>query len=176
ARQLTAAGREVELVALFDAGLPRPVEDESDTLARRFAAFTAYVNETYGLDVSLTYDELAGLPEDEQLALFMDRAAALAEHVPPAALHHMLTSHQDTRSLEAYRPDPYDGPVVLYRAPEETPWAVKDARYVLDGANGWGDLCPALEIVTVPGAHHLNLLDPPSVEFMADHLENLLSR
>jgi phthiocerol/phenolphthiocerol synthesis type-I polyketide synthase D len=48
---------------------------------------------------------------------------------------------------------------------------VKDARYVLDGTNGFGPLCPALEIVTIPGVHHLNLLDPPGVEEMAAHLE-----
>ncbi|MFP3968189.1 SDR family NAD(P)-dependent oxidoreductase [Actinomadura fulvescens] len=175
ARQLTAAGREVEFVALFDAGLPLPVEDESDTLARRFAAFTDYINETYELNVDLTYEELSGLTEDAQFALVMERAAALADLIPPAALHHQLTSHQDTRSLEAYEPRPYDGRVILYYAPEETPWAVRDARYVLDGMNGFGEICGALEKVTIPGAHHLNLLDPPGVEVLAAHLEEQLA-
>ncbi|WP_153533628.1 type I polyketide synthase [Actinomadura macrotermitis] len=175
ARQLTAAGREVEFVALFDAGLPLPVEDESDTLARRFAAFTAYVNETYGLEIALRYEDLAGLDEEAQFALVMEHAAPLAELIPPAALHHQLTSHQDTRSLEAYRPEGYDGRVILYYAPEETPWSVKDARYVLDGTNGFGGLCANLEIVTIPGVHHLNLLDPPGVQVLAAHLEGRLA-
>ncbi|HEY8480172.1 MAG TPA: SDR family NAD(P)-dependent oxidoreductase [Spirillospora sp.] len=175
ARQLTAAGREVELVALFDAGLPRPVEDESDTLARRFAAFADYVNETYGLNIALAYDDLAGLDEDAQFALVMERAAPLVDRIPPAALAHQLTSHQDTRSLETYRPGPYDGRVILYRAPEETPWAVRDARYVLDGTNGFGGLCSDLEIVTIPGTHHLSLLDPPGVEALAAHLAGRLA-
>ncbi|MFC6932498.1 hypothetical protein ACFQHO_20590 [Actinomadura yumaensis] len=52
---------------------------------------------------------------------------------------------------------------------------MKDARYVLDGTNGFGGLCPDLEIVTVPGVHHLNLLDPPGVEFLAAHLEGRLA-
>lgn len=175
ARQLTAAGREVEFVALFDAGLPLPVDDESDTLARRFSAFADYINETYGLDVTLTYEELSGLDEEAQFALVMERAAPLVDYIPPAALTHQLTSHQDTRSLEAYRPEPYDGRVILYHAPEETPWAVRDARYVLDGTNGFGGLCSDLEIVTIPGAHHLNLLDPPGVEVLAAHLEGRLA-
>ncbi|MFI0357070.1 SDR family NAD(P)-dependent oxidoreductase [Actinomadura sp. 9N407] len=175
ARQLTAAGREVEFVALFDAGLPLPVEDESDTLARRFAAFADYINQTYDLGVTLTYDELAGLDEEAQFALVMERAAPLVDHIPPAALSHQLTSHQDTRSLEAYEPRPYDGRVILYHAPEETPWSVKDARYVLDGTNGFGELCSGLEIVTIPGVHHLNLLDPPGVGRMAAHLEAQLA-
>ncbi|MFI0406408.1 SDR family NAD(P)-dependent oxidoreductase [Actinomadura sp. 3N508] len=175
ARGLQRAGREVEFVALFDAGLPRPVDDESDTLARRFAAFADYINETYGLEVTLTYEELSGLDEEAQFALVAERAAPLVDHIPPAALTHQLTSHQDTRSLEAYRPRPYDGRVILYRAPEETPWAVRDARYVLDETNGFGDLCPDLEIVTIPGAHHLNLLDPPGVDVLAAHLEHRLA-
>ncbi|WP_030163574.1 type I polyketide synthase [Spirillospora albida] len=175
ARRLTAAGREVEFVALFDAGLPLAVDDESDTLARRFAAFADYINETYGLEVSLTYEELAGLDEEAQFALVMERAAPLVDFIPPAALTHQLTSHQDTRSLEAYKPGTYDGHVILYYAPEETPWAVKDARYVLDGTNGFGGLCSDLEIVTIPGVHHLNLLDPPGVEVLAAHLDERLS-
>ncbi|TMR31877.1 type I polyketide synthase [Actinomadura geliboluensis] len=175
ARQLAAAGREVEFVALFDAGLPLPVDDESDTLARRFAAFADYINETYGLEVALTYEELSGLDEEAQFALVMERAAPLVDHIPPAALTHQLTSHQDTRSLEAYQPEPYDGRVILYYAPEETPWAVRDARYVLDGTNGFGGLCSDLEIVTIPGVHHLNLLDPPGVEALAAHLEGRLA-
>lgn len=175
ARQLRAAGREVEFVALFDAGLPLAVDDESDTLARRFSAFADYINETYGLEVSLTYEELSGLDEESQFALVMERAAPLVDHIPPAALTHQLTSHQDTRSLEAYKPEPYDGHVVLYYAPEETPWAVRDARYVLDGTNGFGGLCADLEIVTIPGAHHLNLLDPPGVGVLAAHLEARLA-
>ncbi|MFF0523224.1 SDR family NAD(P)-dependent oxidoreductase [Actinomadura nitritigenes] len=175
ARQLRAAGRDVEFVALFDAGIPLPVDDESDTLARRFSAFADYINETYGLDVTLTYDELSGLDEEAQFALVMERAAPLVDYIPPAALTHQLTSHQDTRSLEAYRPEPYDGRVILYYAPEETPWAVRDARYVLDGTNGFGGLCSDLEIVTIPGVHHLNLLDPPGVEILAAHLEGRLA-
>ncbi|MFB4305197.1 SDR family NAD(P)-dependent oxidoreductase [Actinomadura sp. GTD37] len=175
ARQLKAAGREVEFVALFDAGLPLPVDDESDTLARRFSAFADYINETYGLDVTLTYEELSGLDEEAQFALVMERAAPLVDYIPPAALTHQLTSHQDTRSLEAYQPEPYDGRVILYYAPEETPWAVRDARYVLDGTNGFGGLCSDLEIVTIPGVHHLNLLDPPGVEVLAAHLEGRLA-
>ena len=175
ARRLTEAGREVELVVLLDAGLPEKVADEADVLARRFAAFADYLNETYGLGVELRYEELAGLSEEEQFALVMERAAGLAELLPPAVLHHQLTSHQDTRSLEAYRPRPYSGRVILYRAPEETPWAVKDIRYAPDPTNRFGEHCAHLEIVEIPGAHHLNLLDPPAVDRIAAHLSEQLA-
>jgi phthiocerol/phenolphthiocerol synthesis type-I polyketide synthase D len=144
-------------------------------MARRFAAFVEYVNETYGQTLDLRYEDLAGLTEEEQFARLMERAAPLIELVPPAVLTHQLTSHQDTRALEAYRPEPYDGPVVLYKALDPTPWAVHDARYVLDEANGFAGLCSQLEIVPISGTHHLNLLDPPGVHRIAEHLGERLS-
>ncbi|MCO6009310.1 SDR family NAD(P)-dependent oxidoreductase [Actinoallomurus purpureus] len=165
---------DVELLALIDAGIPRRVDDTAEAAARRYADFVAYLNETYDLGIVLDVEELRPLDEDAQLALVMERAAPLMETLPPAILHHQLTSHEDTRSLEAYRPEPYDGRVVLYRATEPTPWTVRDARYELDETNGFGDLCPRLEVVPIRGAHHLNLLDPPAVHALAGHLGALL--
>ncbi|MCO5973397.1 type I polyketide synthase [Actinoallomurus soli] len=165
---------DVELLALIDAGIPRRADDPAEAAAHRYADFAAYLNETYGLGVALDVEELRPLDEAAQLALVMERAAPLMEKLPPAILHHQLTSHEDTRSLEAYRPEPYDGRVVLYRATEPTPWTVRDARYELDETNGFGDLCPRLEVVPIRGAHHLNLLDPPAVHTLAGHLGALL--
>ncbi|WP_460365476.1 SDR family NAD(P)-dependent oxidoreductase, partial [Actinocorallia lasiicapitis] len=177
ARQLTAAGHEVEFVALFDGGVPLPTDDDADNLAHRFAGFATYLTETYGMEVSLTYEELAGKNEDEMFALVAERAAPAMASLPPAVLHHQLTSHQDTRTLEAYTYQPYDGRVILYKAPLPTPWAVQDVRYVnLDETNGLGPLCSGLEIVEVPETHHLNLLDPPGVNVIAAHLAAELAR
>ncbi|MDX6742516.1 SDR family NAD(P)-dependent oxidoreductase [Actinocorallia sp. A-T 12471] len=176
ARQLTAAGHEVEFVALFDGGVPLPTDDDADNLAKRFAGFAAYLTETYGTEVKLEYAELAGKSEDEMFALVAERAAPVMASLPPAVLHHQLTSHQDTRTLERYAYKPYDGRVILYKAPLPTPWAVQDARYVdLDDTNGLGPLCPNLEIVEVTGTHHLNLLDPPGVHLIAAHLAGELA-
>ncbi|MCD0450564.1 SDR family NAD(P)-dependent oxidoreductase [Actinocorallia sp. API 0066] len=176
ARQLTAAGHDVEFVALFDGGVPLPTDDDADNLAKRFAGFAAYLTETYGTEVKLEYAELAGKSEDEMFALVAERAAPVMASLPPAVLHHQLTSHQDTRTLERYTYRPYDGRVILYKAPLPTPWAVQDARYIdLDATNGLGPLCPNLEIVEVVGTHHLNLLDPPGVDTIAAHLAGELA-
>ncbi|GAB2823212.1 type I polyketide synthase [Actinocorallia aurea] len=176
ARQLTAAGHEVEFVALFDGGVPLPTDDDADNLAKRFAGFAAYLTETYGTEVKLEYAELAGKNEDEMFALVAERAAPVMASLPPAVLHHQLTSHQDTRTLERYAYKPYDGRVILYKAPLPTPWAVQDARYIdLDDTNGLAPLCPNLEIVEVTGTHHLNLLDPPGVHLIAAHLAGELA-
>jgi phthiocerol/phenolphthiocerol synthesis type-I polyketide synthase D len=166
---------EVELVAMIDAGLPKRVENVLETTARRYADFGRYLTATYGMPVALPFEELITLEEEQQLALVIERTTPLMAHLPPAVAVHQFTSHEDTRCLERYIPGPYDGRVVLYRSTEPTPWTVHDARYDLDEANGFGDLCPRLEIVSVPGTHHLNLLDPPGVTLIADHLRGLLS-
>ncbi|MFD0469603.1 hypothetical protein ACFQ0B_15800 [Nonomuraea thailandensis] len=53
---------------------------------------------------------------------------------------------------------------------------MRDPRYAHEGdpARGFGPYCPNLEIVEIPGAHHLDLLDPPHVEVIAEHLGGLL--
>jgi phthiocerol/phenolphthiocerol synthesis type-I polyketide synthase D len=180
ARQLTAAGHRVALLVLLDAALPLPVPagSEDQALARRFTAFADYLSRTYGRTVRLAAGELLGLAEDAQLDLVMRRMAeaGLTEELSPAILRHQHTSHEDTRALERYRAEPYDGPVVLYRAERETPWAVPDPRYEITGeTRGWDRLCRGLEAVGID-AHHLNLLDPPGVGAVAAHLRALLNR
>ncbi|WP_068927598.1 type I polyketide synthase [Planobispora rosea] len=178
ARQLGAGN--VELVAMIDSGLPdetAPAERVEIT-ARRYADFAAYLRETYGVDVELGYGELAALDEAGQLALTELRIAesGVLELLGEAILRHQITSHQDTRALEGYRAGTYAGRVVLYRSTEPTPWAVQDSRYAHAGdpARGFAPYAPGLEIVTVPGSHHLNLLDPPYVEVIAAHLGDQL--
>ena len=179
ARLLTRMGERVDLVALIDAGLPLPLPPGTgpdQALADRFSGFADHLRATYGLPVELDRAELDGLGEDAQYALVMDRArdAGLDRVLSPAILRHQRTSHEDTRSLERYRPGPYDGRVVLYRGTEPTPWAVRDPRYDHRGdALGWDAHCADLEIVRVPG-HHLSLLDPPGVAVIADHLSAAL--
>ncbi|MEV4747524.1 SDR family NAD(P)-dependent oxidoreductase [Streptosporangium sp. NPDC049248] len=174
ARRLGAEN--VELVAMIDSGLPDEVEaaGRAEIVARRYADFAAYLDETYGVRVDLVHEELVALDEAGQLALVEARVAesGVLDLLGEAILRHQLTSHEDTRALEAYRAGSYPGRVLLYRSTEPTPWAVEDVRYTHadDPTRGFGPFSPALEIVTIPGSHHLNLLDPPHVEVIAAHL------
>ncbi|MFC4060849.1 SDR family NAD(P)-dependent oxidoreductase [Planomonospora corallina] len=174
ARRLGA--EDVELVAMIDSGLPDETarEERLRITARRYADFADYLRETYGVAVELGYDELAELDEAGQLALTEERVAAsgVLDLLGEAILRHQITSHADTRAIEGYRAGTFTGRVVLYRSTEPTPWAVEDVRYAHadDPTRGFGPHSPGLEIVTVPGSHHLNLLDPPHVEVIAAHL------
>ncbi|MGW5685029.1 SDR family oxidoreductase [Nonomuraea sp. NPDC003754] len=169
----------VELVAMIDSGLPDRLDPATLTQvrARRYADFARYLRDTYGAAVALSYDDLKDLDEPGQLALTEARVeeSGVLAALSPAILRHQRTSHEDTLAIERYRCGPYRGRVVLYRSTEPTPWAVEDARYAHrdDPARGFAPYAEDLEIVPVPGSHHLNLLDPPYVEIVAAHLRGL---
>ncbi|WP_157249181.1 type I polyketide synthase [Nonomuraea typhae] len=173
-------GDACELAVMIDSGLPEAVSEEArrEIHARRYADFAGYLGETYGVRVRLGLDDLLNLDEPRQLALTEARIAesGVLGMLSPAVLRHQITSHEDTRAIERYQPGPHPGRVVLYRSTEPTPWAVEDARYLHgdDPARGFAPFSPALEVVEVPGSHHLNLLDPPHVETVAAHLKELL--
>ncbi|MFJ1759213.1 beta-ketoacyl synthase N-terminal-like domain-containing protein [Amycolatopsis sp. NPDC088138] len=176
AAKLAEEGREVELVALIDTMLPLPEPDLDPraSSARRFVRFTGYVEGTYGRAVRLGHDELAPLPEEEQIELTMRRVAE-AGLLSPGVLRHQRQSFLDTLAAERAVPPRYDGRVVLYRATE--PYAAglaMEPRYSrTDLAAGWAELATDLEIVPVP-AHHLSVVDPPHVDVVARHLAGLL--
>ncbi|SEC89247.1 mycolic acid condensase [Amycolatopsis tolypomycina] len=176
ATRLADGGEPVELVALIDTMLPLPEPDLDPraSSARRFLRFTGYVEGTYGRTVRLGHDELAPLPEEEQIDLTMRRVAE-AGLLSPGVLRHQRESFLDTLAAERATPRPYAGRVVLYRATE--PYAAglaMEPRYSrTDLAAGWAELCPALEIVPV-AAHHLSVVDPPHVDVVARHLADLL--
>ncbi|MGW0806541.1 beta-ketoacyl synthase N-terminal-like domain-containing protein [Nonomuraea sp. NPDC002799] len=174
-------GGDVELVAMIDSGLPEEVDEAErrEIHARRYVDFSRYVGETYGTDLHLGLAELLALGEQDQLDLTKARMAesGVLTRLSPAVLRHQITSHEDTMAIEGYRPGtPYQGRVVLYRSTAPAPWAVEDPRYAHDDdpARGFGPYAEHLEIVEIPGSHHLNLLDPPHVEVIAEHLEGLL--
>ncbi|MDQ7804456.1 beta-ketoacyl synthase N-terminal-like domain-containing protein [Amycolatopsis sp. A133] len=176
ATRLADEGEPVELVALIDTMLPLPEPDldARASSARRFLRFTGYVEGTYGRAVRLGHDELAPLPEEEQIELTMRRVAE-AGLLSPGVLRHQHQSFLDTLAAERGTPRPYDGRVVLYRATE--PYAAglaMEPRYSrTDRAAGWSGLCPRLEVVPV-AAHHLSVVDPPHVDVVARHLAGLL--
>ncbi|MFC8678113.1 beta-ketoacyl synthase N-terminal-like domain-containing protein [Streptomyces griseorubiginosus] len=172
ARQLTAAGREVELVALIDSvrPLPRPDRAPADRVRAHFEGFARHVADVYGVRLELPYDELLATDDDgERIDTVLGILRARAD-VPAAALEHQRSSYLDLRIGEAHRPGRYDGPVVLYRATEPAPHTVRDPAYERDDqALGWDEVCPRLTVVPVEG-HHLSLLDPPHVDEIAAHL------
>jgi thioesterase domain-containing protein len=177
ARQLTAAGREIELVALIDSvrPLPQPDRTPADRVRAHLTGFAQHIADTYGVQLPLPYDDLVALDDDHERIDLVLRALRGAVEVPPAALEHQRASYLDLRIGEAHQPGRYEGRVVLYRATEPAPHTVRDPAYERDDeALGWDELCPRLTVVPVAG-HHLSLLDPPCVDEIAAHLRRVLA-
>jgi phthiocerol/phenolphthiocerol synthesis type-I polyketide synthase A len=172
ARQLTAAGRDVELVVLIDSvrPLPQPDRTPAERLRAHFEGFAGHVRDAYGVRLELPYDDLVAMDDDGQRIDTVLEILRASVDVPPAALEHQRSSYLDLRIGEAHRPGRHDGRVVLYRATEPAPHTVRDPAYERDDRTlGWDEVCPRLTVVPVAG-HHLSLLDPPHVDEIAARL------
>lgn len=177
ARQLTAAGRHVGLVALLDSvrPLPLPGVTPADRIRSHLTGFARHVLDAYGVRLELPYDELVATDDDGERIDAVLRALRETADVPAAALEHQRASYLDLRTGEAHRPGTFDGPVVLYRAAGPAPHTVRDPAYERDDeALGWDEVCPRLTVVSV-GGHHLSLLDPPHVDELAAGLRRALA-
>jgi amino acid adenylation domain-containing protein/non-ribosomal peptide synthase protein (TIGR01720 family) len=169
ARRLTAAGEEVALLAVLDAGPKpkaeageeRPHLDAADLLADEFRAVLA-----------VTAEEIRALPEGERLPWLFARAEAVGKlpaGLDPAYVERLLATFQaHQQAALAYRPRPYPGRLTLFRA-------VGDLASRPDLAMGWNGLAADLEIVKVPGGHE-DMVAPPHLETLAVKLRELLAR
>jgi thioesterase domain-containing protein len=180
ARQLHAAGEEVALLAALDAGpssrdLSREArEAEGDGVPALYRWATDLLREHNPLDL----DELRRLGDfDRQLDYALDAAhraglsGVIADHLPQLEAlrryHRVLAANQ--RALDAYRPLPYAGPVILLRA---------EAGLRLRGADptlGWSAIAADLTILDVPGNHD-NMIERPYVRIVAGVLGRCLER
>lgn len=172
ARQLRAAGEDVEVVVMIDTILPDHslVDDEQEAIRGRFERFVEYLEATYEVTLDLDLDALMALPEDEQISTFMQAVATSGLGMSPGVLEHQRTSYVDARIAERYRPQPYDGRVVLYRASDRGLTTTLDPRYARqEDSLGWDLLCSTLEVVRVTG-DHTQIIDRPNVDIIAEHL------
>lgn len=174
---LRAEGEEVSLVAMLDTVRPKPdtTDDLAASTAARFLRFARHAERTYGVTLRLRHDELVAFGPDEQIDLVVRRASEAGLDRMPGALRHQRESFVDTLTAERSEPEPFDGPVLLYRAtlPSE-PGATLEPRYDRPEPDaGWAALCPNLEVVTVDG-DHLSIIDRPCVEVVAAHLRSAL--
>jgi thioesterase domain-containing protein/malonyl CoA-acyl carrier protein transacylase/acyl carrier protein len=176
AGRLVALGHEVDLVALIDTVLLRRQagEDQREVLRQRYERFFGYLGETYGIDVAVPIDDLLDDDDDQQVAVMAEAIAAAGLALSPGILEHQRLSYLDARMAESYRPEPYAGRVVLFRATTAGLTAVLDPRYARDDpAAGWDDLCSDLEIIRVAG-DHTSIIDPPAVDHIATELARCL--
>ena len=148
------------MVALFDAhgpGFPRPVP-----LGQRLRN---HLHKLRSLDFAAERARRA-VQDVYALARIPDGQSETLDHLRRVTLAH-------DQALQAYRPLPYDGKVLLFRAltPPDWPGVLFD-----DPTNGFGSIVRgAVEVIPVPGTHQV-ILDPPWVDTLAAEFSRALER
>ena len=199
ARQLAAAGEEVALLAIVDAtpgAWPHPPGDaggeadeedggeedgggEADD-ARWLMDIADYLQRLWGVDCGLSYDGLRALPAETQetrfLAALQDTPFGAAGAAGREQLRRLLRVFKtNVRAFRRYRPDPYPGPITLFR-PTAAAGEPEDAAAAADPLLGWGALTPRpVEIESVPG-DHISALAEPHVRTLAGRLRACIER
>jgi thioesterase domain-containing protein len=153
ARQLQAIEQQAALVAMFDTYLSvTDFESQNVTDPAVFRWIAPHLN--------LSIAELTKLPLERQ----WDRIAEQAQKAHGLGiaeifrLAEVCKSH--LRAASRYKPQPYDGRVVLFQA--ETSRGRLDSR--------WKSLCPNMHIEQVPGDHY-SMLQKPQVDVLAKQLK-----
>ena len=182
ARQLTAEGREVALLAIVDSTPgpwphPAPDADDADD-AYWLMEIADYLRRLWGVDLGLSYEVLGALGPEAR----MERFLAALKHTPfgataaPEPLRRLLGVFKtNVRAFRLYRPAPYSGKITLFR-PAETAERPEGAAVTADPTLGWGALSPRpVEIETVPG-DHISALAEPHVRTLAGRLRASIDR
>jgi thioesterase domain-containing protein/acyl carrier protein len=169
ARQIEEQGEDVDVLALFDAGMHDPEEgsfDENDLLPMLMMMFPGESKEKT--------QALQKAPAEEQLAYFQKRAELAQLVVAGAAASQAQNVYQvfqaNMEAITQYRPKPYRGKITLFRATEHTTPMHKDPHL------GWGRWAgDRVDVYEVPG-NHVTMFRPPIIKIVAEHLTACLAR
>lgn len=165
AQRLRRAGRDVALLVLLDtfrAGvrpLPTPAKDH---LRRLLKEGPGYLSRRFKAKVSRQVDEWNG---KLRVSFYTRHNRPL-----PVDLREFQLTRAFVRASDNYKPEPYDGRVILYRASE-----VGIGFHHVNHKLGWDELTPKLEVVEVPGDHD-SLVYEPNVSVMTSHLREELRK
>ena len=168
AQQLVRQGRQVGLLALFDASACLAEEilslDAFDAIDE-----VGFLMQEFADHIPITQEELKPLDSDERLLQIMTRAEPLGIF-PNMEFNHIKRyveiARIHMRACLLYKPLPYAGRIVLFKTVGRDDFKTN---------HGWDDVASfGLDVVQVPGTH-LNMLDPPNVQILVERLRRYLS-
>ena len=169
ARQLRAAGEEVASVILLDTPLPQRRQ-----LTRRDRAVIQWLElRSRGLSYPV---EWAGRRVAWELA---KRRGRSVERPNEPAFHDAAIEAAFYEAIAAYRMEPWDGPLTLFRPPMRGKWEVAPGRLVSSDRdyvvhdNDWGPWAPRLQVIEVPGNHDSMVLEP-NVRVLAARMRRVI--
>lgn len=167
--RLAGAGHRVDAVAMLDPPIPGPEGDWATGGIAVLADFMEYLSDVTGIETVMTAGEIAALAPESRRAKVLARLGASGAF--PAGmnrLERMLAVFTHSREIMArYRPEPFDGPVLLLAAAGE-PAKARQAIAL------WRSLCgDRLRTVELP-CRHAGLLRPPHLTTVTAELARLL--
>ncbi len=173
ARQLEAAGEEVEALVLIDSLVPRLAARDRAAPGDELLLVRAFAE-----DLGIPADRLPAPDADAGGAAYLGRvleraraAGLLPGGLDPARMRQLYgVFRSNLRALYEYRPGSFGGRAILLRAGERGPGG--RLREKTDG--GWERVVRGgLEVRTVPGTHY-TLVREPRVETLAAEVERAL--
>jgi thioesterase domain-containing protein len=165
AQLLRRAGHEIGLVVLLDtfrAGIKPAPTSGSYHWSRLMKEGPRYLGRRVKARLTRRVDEFS---TELKIRFYMSQGQPL-----PFELRDLQMTRAFLEAADGYKPEPYDGPVILYRASKIAP-GMGHAGPKL----GWDDLTPNLTIVEVPGDHD-TLVYEPNVTVMISHLSSVLRK
>jgi thioesterase domain-containing protein len=163
AQRLHRSGHEVGLLVLLDtfcAGLKPLPTSMKHHLNRFMQEGPKYLGRRAKAKLTRRVDEISNVLK---IRFYMSQNQPL-----PFELRDLQLARAFLEAADRYAPEPYPGPVTLYRASEVSP-TFRHAGPKL----GWDDLTPQMKVVEVPGDHD-TLVYEPNVNVMTSHLGNAL--
>jgi aspartate racemase len=161
ARQLTAGGQPVALVALFDTSVPGILNLQGSARTWRHRLDSALYR------CRLHWGNVVVLDPTERIEYVKDKVRHfLSRRELPEKIR--LTQEALQWAASCYVPREYSGRVTLFRATEQPPWILPDPLL------GWGSLAMGgVEVYRTPG-HHADLVRNPRARVLAHQLQDAL--
>jgi amino acid adenylation domain-containing protein len=173
ARQLSARGQEVDLLALFDSDIPCNTQRMKRIDPERILAELA---RPFGLDT-----QVGGLTGEARLLAIVEQARAVGlvpASFTPAQLrrlfrHYARVFRANVRAVRRYVPQPLALPLLLFRP------ADRSVTEVTGPKRDWASLAAAVTVCPVPGDHFSMMREPyvcSVAEQLGDHIAGAESR
>ncbi len=170
ARQLSAQGEQIELVAMFDAANPAYLRrfNKLELMIRR-SLFWGHKAQMHtkrlvkmrpGKAAKYLWERVESLKQAARRTFWRVSYQFRDENAQEVSAELKDASAVVYLAARAYQPGPYDGRVALFRSALEPMSLHRDPKL------GWKDLIPQLEVEEIPGDHR-QILEEPAVAMLA---------